>query len=342
MIRLTDVLLTDGLSNAIRSEPWAKAIAYALNKQLKKVIQKADECMVYAGVNDLPNLQLDALAMELRTPQYSESFDRRVREELVKNTAELFAKAGTKKSVLDLSRIIFGDAEISEWWEDNYIGIQEDGYFSIITHNTNVDGNNIKEFKRAASSIKRMSVWLEKVKLELPIGEINISGLELVNLPRIYMRTAIPFWSCRLWDGTWLLDGSYFLDSQYQPFPAGLIVKGIHAKVQEYIESAPTSFRTEIASKIEADLPRVKLQSEVSFWGHRFFDGTWYFDGSILLDSAYPPYPAGLIVGNVQAKHTEQFNNIEVEMRHNLWYWDGEYALDGSMVMDADIWKEAM
>jgi P2-related tail formation protein len=176
MIKLQDALITDGLPDIISNEPWAKAIAYAVNVQIKKIINFADASMVYGNVHKLSDLALNAFAAEIRTPQYDETYDRKLREELVENTMELLIRAGTKQSVLNLTRKIFNSAEISEWWESDYKGKCGEGYFGIITDNVHISDENINEFLRVVSSMKRMSVWLEKIVSILKPLSHNVSA----------------------------------------------------------------------------------------------------------------------------------------------------------------------
>lgn len=170
MIALRDVMLTDGLPQIIAKEPWAQALAYAVNKQIRRILTYADGVRVFSNINNAPDAILDILATELRLPHYDQSYTMQVKRELVKNGLLYWATAGTVASLEDVLTSIFGDAEIEEWFD--YGGMN--GHFRIVTTNPQVSGEMLDKFNRTARNAKRLSAYLEEVLVDLPIPAQHI------------------------------------------------------------------------------------------------------------------------------------------------------------------------
>ena len=167
MLTLRDSQLTDGLPQIIAKEPWAQALSYAFNKQMRQLLTYADGVLVFSNIDNAPDAILDIMAAELRLPHYEQSYTVQVKRELVKNGLSYWATAGSVESLADILTNIFGDAEIEEWF--NYGG--DPGCFRIVTANPQVSGDMLDKFNRTAQNVKRLSAWLEGVLVELPIPE---------------------------------------------------------------------------------------------------------------------------------------------------------------------------
>lgn len=170
MLRLRDAKLTDSLPQIIAQEPWAQAMAYAVNKQINRLLTYADGVQIFASIDTLPDHILDILAVELRLPYYEQTFSPEVKRELIKGALLYWATTGTVESLTKVLTSIFGDARIEEWFE--YSG--EPGYFRIITTNPQVTGETLERFTQTARNVKRMTAWLEEVLVEIAVPPMNI------------------------------------------------------------------------------------------------------------------------------------------------------------------------
>lgn len=169
MIRLYDALLTDGMPEIIGWQPWAKAMAVAVRNQMRKTMGYADRLQLYAAVDTMPGQLLDVMAADLQVPEYSQSYSLAVKRSLIKGAMTYWSKAGTKAAVESLCRDIFGDAEVTEWFE--YGG--DPGYFKVSTTNPAITEANVSEFKAAVEAIKRLSAWLDGVELILSMPNMS-------------------------------------------------------------------------------------------------------------------------------------------------------------------------
>lgn len=171
MISLRSAKLTNALPQILAKEPWAQAMAYAVNNQLNRLLTYADGAMVQANLGKMPDAVLDILAAELRLPYYDPTFSTAVKRELVRGALQYWATAGTAESLAQILTNIFGDAEIEEWFE--YGG--EPGYFRILTSNPNVTGDTLEQFRKTAQDVKRLSAWLEEVLVEMSVPNMSLT-----------------------------------------------------------------------------------------------------------------------------------------------------------------------
>lgn len=163
MISLHDAKMTDALPHILAKEPWAQALAYAVNNQLGRLLTYADGVMVLASITKMPDTVLDVLAAELRLPYYDPTYSTAIKRELIRGGLQYWATVGTPESLTKILINIFGDAEIEEWFE--YGG--EPGYFRILTTNPNVTGETLEQFRKTAQDVKRLSAWMEEVLVDL-------------------------------------------------------------------------------------------------------------------------------------------------------------------------------
>ena len=161
MIKIEDSLITQALPDCISYTPEVKAIAYAINKQIRKVLMYTEKIIIYPNVDNLNNDILDVLAVELRTHYYSDSFPLSIKRNLIKNYLERYRIAGTKKLVEELVTLIYGEGKITEWFEYN----GEPGRFKITVDNTSITNTKSAEFLSLLNAIKRKSAHLDVLEL---------------------------------------------------------------------------------------------------------------------------------------------------------------------------------
>lgn len=164
MIRLQDALVTDSLPDIIGKQPWAKAMAKAINIQMAQLITYAQRAQLYAAVNTVPEDILDAMALDIGAPGYSYDYPVETKRALVKTSLSYWEKAGTKAAVEDLCREIFGDAQIVEWF-DYADEAAEPFHFKVVTSSPTVTEATTSKFRDAINGVKRLSAWLDTIEL---------------------------------------------------------------------------------------------------------------------------------------------------------------------------------
>lgn len=106
----------DLLPEALRT-PKTQAMGYAVQMAMKRLLEYADKLIVYGDLSGLPDEILDSLALELRTRYYDPKADRKIREELIKQTLEWYMHGGTKSVLREYLGTVYSDGKIEEWFE---------------------------------------------------------------------------------------------------------------------------------------------------------------------------------------------------------------------------------
>lgn len=176
MIKLENATIMDGLPDVMAKEPWVIALDYAMQRQRKKKFYFLKRACIWTGIDMLDECLLDVLAVELRTPQYSEKFPVETKRNMIKGTLAYYATAGTNAALEMICKEIFGSAEVIDWYD--YGG--EPGYFKIQTDNPNITDENVHEFVAVAENVKRLSAWLDKIEIMITAKQEVFMGAFLM------------------------------------------------------------------------------------------------------------------------------------------------------------------
>ena len=162
MIKLSGSRFTDIMPENLAEQTEIQALAYAVGRQVEKLLAYADGARTYAAIYAVPEKVLDLLAVELRTPSYDENFSIKVKRTLM----------GTPAAVNRIIETIFQAGHISEWWE--YGG--KPYHFKAYTTNPAITSDDVEEFKRVLGTVKRLSAWLDEIVLDLstPPAEVFV------------------------------------------------------------------------------------------------------------------------------------------------------------------------
>ena len=117
MINFYDGEIKDILPSNLMEDPAAQAFSYALREGTRLLNRFTQLCYVYCSIDTAPNDVVDLLAKELRTQYYSDALELDVKRGLVRNTLIWYMTAGTPAAVEELVGIVFGEGEVSEWFE---------------------------------------------------------------------------------------------------------------------------------------------------------------------------------------------------------------------------------
>lgn len=169
MIKLKDSLITDGLPDCISDEPRTQALAYAINRQLRKVLTYSDEARVYDGFRECPEVALDMIANELKIPLYKDAYDIETKRKMVANSFLYWCRMGTVYAMEQLCTDLFKDAKVTEWFDYN----GEPGHFRIEVEGFKVTQADVNKFIKDLRRIKRLSAHLDSLGIKM---NLNLSG----------------------------------------------------------------------------------------------------------------------------------------------------------------------
>lgn len=170
MTKLQDSRFTEIAPYNLASQTEVQAIAYAIGRQIAKVCAYADRARVYAAIDQLDEQALDLLAVELRAPAYDENYSLPVKRALVQGALTFYMKMGTPYAVNKIIEAIFQTGRISEWFE--YGG--KPFHFKAYTANPAITPEDVDEFTRVLSTVKRLSAWLDEIILYLSTDPMTL------------------------------------------------------------------------------------------------------------------------------------------------------------------------
>lgn len=194
MTKLRESLLTSILPVHLRTAD-TKAFAYAINRQIQKLMTWADSTVLWPQIETLGEEVLDALAGELRTPNYRDDYPLDVKRSLVKTTLPFFMTAGTPQAMTEAIDAIFGaeSSKIREWFM--YDG--KPYTFQAAVINPQIPGSSFQDaitnFIEICHKAKRLTAHLDGVEIITeaePLEEdLNINGryavLSITVLPQL-------------------------------------------------------------------------------------------------------------------------------------------------------------
>ncbi len=115
MIKFPDGELRDYLPAAMKNDVDMVCLSHAVKRATERLIQYQNGIMVYHFIDRVPEPVLDLLAVELRSPYYSDSMPADKKRGIVKNTLRWHAQAGTPGAVAEMIGVVFGGGEVIEW-----------------------------------------------------------------------------------------------------------------------------------------------------------------------------------------------------------------------------------
>ena len=157
--QLTDLLQNDSAHNA-----EIQALAYAVRLEKQRIMEEADKTRTLAMIQQLPEAILDVLAVELRTPYYTEDMTIQQKRDIIQNTLVWFYHAGTPAAVAEMIAAIFGQGEVVEWFNFTEEPATP-GTFDIIT-DTRMTEDIVARFLQIVSRVKNTRSHLRRVLVE--------------------------------------------------------------------------------------------------------------------------------------------------------------------------------
>ena len=161
MITVQDLKLTDIAAKSTLTDKITKwiyeSIDYAIKQQKNRIISK-----FFLDIDKLSETEIDYLLWEYHVDYVGENASVESKRELVKIAVIAHFNKGTLGSVKAICKILFGNAEIKEWFE--YGG--RPGYFKISTLG---DLKNEKDYLKVLDVVneyKNERSWLEALTFD--------------------------------------------------------------------------------------------------------------------------------------------------------------------------------
>lgn len=117
MVDLFNGKITDLLQNESAYNSEIQALAHALLLEKRRIMVEADRTRTLAMIEDLPKEILDVLAVELRSPYYTEDMTIEQKRDVITNSLVWFYRAGTPAAVSEMAAAVFGSGQVVEWFD---------------------------------------------------------------------------------------------------------------------------------------------------------------------------------------------------------------------------------
>lgn len=148
MIKLSEGGLINIIPPMIGETPEAISLCYCVDNQVKLLVNQVAALRILSA-NNWDDATCDYLALEFRTPFYSEDFGLEKKRVLIKNSLKWFMSLGTTQAVKEIIEAVLGDAEIEENVDGAYT-------FSVNTTDASVIGDKATEFYFQMQNIKNV------------------------------------------------------------------------------------------------------------------------------------------------------------------------------------------
>lgn len=188
MIELKGSRFTQILPYNLSSQTGTQALAYAVGRQVDKLLVMAERMVIWADLDRVPEQLLDYLAAELRTPAYSADYPVETKRTLVRQSLLFYATMGTPGAVDQLIQAIFSTGHIQEWFE--YGGEPHHFRATIGAGGLTITPEALEELRRVLSSVKRLSSWLDSIATITPMESrpVRVAAAPCGS----YARTTLP------------------------------------------------------------------------------------------------------------------------------------------------------
>ena len=155
-LKLTDIAAKSTLTD--KTTKWIyESIDYAIKQQKNRIISK-----FFLYIDKLSETEIDYLLWEYPVDYVGENASVESKRELVKIAVIAHFNKGTLGSVKAICKILFGNAEIKEWFE--YGG--RPGYFKISTLGELKDEKDYLKVLDVVNEYKNERSWLEALTFE--------------------------------------------------------------------------------------------------------------------------------------------------------------------------------
>ena len=187
MIKLSDGELLDLLPSQLKNDTDMICLSYALKCAINELLIYEQYTMTQNFVDQLPEHILDVLAVELRSPYYSQDMDIDVKRNIIKDTLIWHTKAGTASAVSELIEVLFGEGKVVEWYDFDY-GDKTPGMFDIIT-NARMTEDIVDYFIQIIERVKNERSHLRRVLIERDITVSPRVGVGAITTPQYAIAT---------------------------------------------------------------------------------------------------------------------------------------------------------
>lgn len=158
---IQDIKLIELLPENLRYDPDIKAAAEVIDLGFLTLADEVENIIIIPSVDKVSEEVLDHLAYFFHVDFYNLTFDIETKRNLVQESVYIHQIKGTPLAVEILIQSLFGDGEVSEWFDYGDTPYR----FRVITSNESITTDKAEEFIRALDSVKNARSVLDRVIL---------------------------------------------------------------------------------------------------------------------------------------------------------------------------------
>jgi len=179
-MQLNDLDFIKLLPPFMRNDDAVKALSDGISKLIPEIYKKIRLFSVWDQIPNLPEPDLDELALELNVIWYDRTAPIDVKRQIILDSDDVYAHLGTDWAVERVIATYFGSGEVLNWFE--YGG--QPYHFKVISNNPRITNVDVNKFMFLLNVVKRRSAWLDAILIAL-IGELPLNvGLITRNYTR--------------------------------------------------------------------------------------------------------------------------------------------------------------
>lgn len=184
-MKINGVELENFVPAFLREDRNFQGLMYALQEELKAVHEQNDLIKLYVNLENLTDEILDELAWQFNIPEYDKQYSLDIKRSIIKDCLSIHHRRGTVSAVQEVAEKIFGNAEVTEWFE--YGG--EPFHFRVTTTNISSDDEMIRRFRKAVTDTQNIRSFLEEVTVEAMNNLQVYMGCKAIIIDDIEMET---------------------------------------------------------------------------------------------------------------------------------------------------------
>ena len=135
---LETINLLETLPDAIAKDVSMQGLAYAFQRQYRKLAKHVDSGAMFANIDKLTSKQLDHLAQQFDLSTWRDQWSVALKRSVLKAAFATKRRIGTVSAVREVLASIGSAVEIVEWWQTEPQG--EPHTFNIVATLSNIDG----------------------------------------------------------------------------------------------------------------------------------------------------------------------------------------------------------
>lgn len=185
MIKFSEGELLDLLPAQMKNDTDMICLSYALKCGVERLLEYEVGTMTANFIDRLPEGILDVLAVELRSPYYSDSLDIEVKRKIVKNTMVWHTKAGTPSAVSEMVEAVFGEGSVVEW--PDFTEGEKTPYTFDIETNARFTEELFKMLLEIIERVKNERSHLRRILIKRKMHMTEYVGSGTIGSPKIYV-----------------------------------------------------------------------------------------------------------------------------------------------------------